>query len=142
MTSQRDHRPISKVIRHQPVTLQADATVREACATMHRERIGAIMVVDAEARLQGIFTGRDAVRLLAEGKNPARALLHEVMTRDPCCMPPTHSAIHALRLMSDGGFRHVPVVEDGRVVGLVSHGDFRHHELARLDEETGYWERL
>jgi CBS domain-containing protein len=55
---------------------------------------------------------------------------------------PTGSAIEALRLMSDGGFRHVPVVADGKVVGVVSHGDFRGLETARLDEETGLWERI
>jgi CBS domain-containing protein len=57
-------------------------------------------------------------------------------------MPPTDIAIEALRLMSDGGFRHVPIVAGGKVVGVVSHGDFRGLERARLDEETGLWARI
>jgi CBS domain-containing protein len=57
-------------------------------------------------------------------------------------MPPTNSAIDALRLMQDGGFRHVPVIADNKVVGVVSHGDFRGLERARLDEETDIWERI
>ena len=91
----------------------------------------------------GIFTGRDAVcRVLAEGKDPAETTLAEVMTVEPATMPPTSSAIDALRLMQDGGFRHVPVVAGHKVVGIVSHGDFRGLETARLDDETGLWERL
>ena len=94
-------------------------------------------------RLVGIFTGRDAVcRVLAEGKDPAETILADVMTSDPCTMPPTSSAIDALRVMQDGGFRHVPVVAGRKVVGIVSHGDFRGLETARLDDETGLWERL
>ena len=58
------------------------------------------------------------------------------MTRNPDHMPPTHNAMH------DGGFRHVPIVDHGRVVGITSIGDFRSHEHARHDEETGFWERL
>ncbi|HWA81648.1 MAG TPA: CBS domain-containing protein [Acetobacteraceae bacterium] len=57
-------------------------------------------------------------------------------------MPPGSTAIDALRLMQDGGFRHMPVVADGVVVGIVSRGDFRGLELDRLDEETGIWERI
>ncbi len=64
------------------------------------------------------------------------------MTRHPEHMPPTHTAVDALRLMHDGGFRHVPVVAGGRVVGIVSAVDFRSMEHDRLDEETGFWERI
>jgi CBS domain-containing protein len=64
------------------------------------------------------------------------------MTKDPEHLPPRHTAIHALRLMRDGGFRHVPVVHEGVVIGIVSRGDFRGLEQDRLDEETGIWERM
>ena len=136
------HRRMSEVIRRKPVTLPATATVQEACQQMHEHRIGAILVVDPNAHLEGIFTGRDAVRLLAEGRNPAHTHLHMVMTHKPEHTPPHTTAIEVLRLMHDGGFRHVPVVEGGRVVGIVSHGDFRSVEHSRLDEETGVWERI
>ena len=136
------NRRMSDVIRRNPVTLPPSATVQQACHDMHAHRVGAIVVVDSERRLLGIFSGRDVVRLLAEGRNPAHTHLDAVMTRDPAHLPPGHHAVEALRLMQDGGFRHVPVVENGCVVGVVSHGDFRHFEHARLDEETGIWERL
>lgn len=136
-------RQMSEIVRDQkPLILSPRATVKHACQRMRDRRVGAVLVTDKE-RLVGIFTGRDAVcRVLAEGKDPAETALAEVMTRDPKTMPPSNKAIEALRLMHDGGFRHVPVVADGVVVGIVSHGDFRGLETARLDEETGLWERI
>lgn len=135
---------MSEIVRdQQPVTISARSTVKHACEKMRERRVGAVLVTDKDNHLLGIFTGRDAVcRVLAEGKDPAKTTLSEVMTRDPCTMPPAQSAIEALRLMRDGGFRHVPVVANNKVVGVVSHGDFRGLETARLDEETGLWERM
>ena len=110
---------------------------------MHERRIGAVLVTDEQERLLGIFTGRDAVRVLAEARNPAQVVLQDVMTRNPATLPPEKTAIEALRLMQDGGFRHVPVVrEDGTLVGIVSRFDFQGLEQDRLDQETGYWERI
>ena len=132
------------IVRDQkPVTLPPTATVREACRRMSERRVGAVLVTEEGGRLVGIFTGRDAIcRVLAEGKSAARTHLADVMTPKPHCMPPGRTAIEALRLMQDGGFRHVPVTERGRVVGIVSRGDFRGMEQARLDEETHMFERL
>jgi CBS domain-containing protein len=99
--------------------------------------------VEGDRRLVGIFTGRDAVgRVLAEGKNSATTTLAEVMTRNPDTIPPRQTAIEALRAMQDGGYRHLPVIDDGKVVGVISRGDFRGLEQDRLDEETGLWERI
>lgn len=138
------NRPISEIVRSQkPLTLSPGATVKEACRLMRERRVGAVLVTEGERKLVGIFTGRDAVcRVLAEGKDPAKTSLAEVMTRDPDCMPPDEHAVEALRLMQDAGYRHMPVVARGKVVGIVSRGDFRGLEQARLDEETGYWERI
>ena len=57
-------------------------------------------------------------------------------------MPPGKTAIETLRLMEDGHYRHLPIVDDGKVVGIVSRFDFSGLELDRLDEETGLWERI
>jgi CBS domain-containing protein len=81
-------------------------------------------------------------RVLAEGKSAARTKLAEVMTSAPATIPSGKTAIEALRLMEDGRYRHVPIVEDGKVVGIVSRFDFSGLELDRLDEETGLWERI
>ena len=137
-------RKMADMVRNQdPVTLPPDATVKDACQRMRDRRIGAVLIIEADRRLVGIFTGRDAVhRVLAEGKNAARTILAEVMTRDPDTMPPGNRAIEALRRMEDGRFRHLPIVDDGKVVGIVSRFDFSGIELDRLDEETGLWERI
>lgn len=132
------------IVRDQkPLTLRPDATVKEACAAMNERRVGAVLVTDGDDHLIGIFTGRDAVcRVLAKGKSAAKTKLSDVMTSNPCCMPPGRSAIDALRLMQDGGFRHIPITDGERLVGIVSRGDFRGLEKARLDDETRMFERL
>jgi CBS domain-containing protein len=78
------NRQMSEIIRRQkPTTLRPTATVREACQTIHERRIGAVLVTDEQDWLLGIFTGRDAVRVLAEARDPVRTVLKDVMTRNP-----------------------------------------------------------
>lgn len=137
------YRTMDEIIRNQrPVTMTATASVREACVEMNRRKVGAVLVTDAKGGLAGIFTGRDLLRIVAAGKDPGETTLRVSMTREPQTMPPGRTAIDALRVMRDGGFRHIPVVDDGKVVGIVSRGDFRGLEHDRLDVETGYWETM
>ena len=137
------NREMAEIIRNQqPVILSPDTTVCEACRQMNDQRIGAIVIVSDSGSLLGIFTGRDAVRQLAEGADPHVARLKDAMTPNPETMTPHSTAIEALRLMRDGGFRHLPIVDNGVVMGIVSRGDFRGLERDRLDEETGLWERI
>lgn len=138
------NRPLADLVRHHdPVTLFPDATVQEACARMRDRAVGCVLVVEGDGRLIGIFTGRDAVcRIGAESRDARTTPLRAAMTAGPACLPPGADAMDALRLMQDGGFRHVPLVEGGRVVGVVSRGDFRAVEHRRLDAETGLWERI
>jgi len=137
-------RRMSDIVRHQnPLILRPTATVKHACECMRERRVGAVLVANDDRRLLGIFTGRDAVcRMLAEGKGAGATVLSEVMTRNPDTLPPKTTAIEALRMMQDGGYRHLPVIDAGRIVGVVSKGDFRGVEQDRLDEETGIWERI
>jgi CBS domain-containing protein len=115
-------RKISDIVRNQdPVTLPPSATVKEACRCMRERRVGAVLVTEDDHRLVGIFAGRDGVhRVLAEGKSAARTTLAKIMTPDPNTMPPGKTAIEALRLMEDGRYRHLPIVDNGKVVGIVS----------------------
>ena len=137
-------RQMGEIVRDQnPVTLPPGATVQDACRRMRDARCGAVLVCDEGKRLLGIFTGRDAVcRVLSEGRSPGETPLREVMTCDPVTMPPDHLAIEALRMMQDGGFRHLPIVAENKIVGIAAHGDFRGLERARLEDETGLWERI
>jgi CBS domain-containing protein len=137
------NRFMAEIIRNQvPLTMPPDTTVREACKAMDERKVGAVLVTAPDSALLGIFTGRDAVRVLGHGKDPGKARLRDVMTHKPEIMKPRSTAIEALRLMRDGGFRHLPVVDEGIVIGIVSRGDFRGLEHDRLDEETGLWERI
>lgn len=110
---------------------------------MSDRHVGAVLVTEKHGRLVGIFTGRDAVhRVLAAGKSAAKTRLRDVMTATPTTMSPDKTVIDALRLMWDGGFRHVPVTEDDKLVGVVSRGDFKGLEQSRLEDERELWERL
>ena len=123
-------RTIRQIIEGQePVTAPAEMTVREAARLMKDRNIGALMVVEAE-RLVGVFTERDALfRVLADGLDAAQTRLAQVMTRNPQTISANSGFTVALQMMHDGRYRHLPVVEDGRVVGIVSVRDALGPEL-------------
>ena len=130
-------------LQHRPITMNEAARVVEACDQMRARGARSVLVTGDTGRLVGIFTGRDAVcRVLAQRRDPHSTRLAEVMTRDPTTMLPDQTAFDALRIMTDGGFRHVPLVRNGGIVGLVSRGDFRGLELNPDDEECDLWEHL
>ena len=137
------NRKLTTIVREQkPVMLPADATIQEACRNMSNRGVGSVLVVDGKQRLIGIFTGRDAVRALALGLDGGGTPLARVMTKDPETITPTSSALDALRMMWGGGYRHLPVVSDGRIFGVVSRGDFKGIEIDRLDLEQHLWETI
>lgn len=136
------NRRLGYITRYQnPLLMRATESVQAACKAMREKHVGSVLVVDEHERLLGIFTGRDALRLLAGGKGSGTTLEH-AMTASPVTVSPEQKAIDALRLMSDGDFRHIPVVERGRVVGVVSRTDFKGEELERLEEEETLAERI
>jgi CBS domain-containing protein len=139
-----DMRHLSDIIVDQtPLALPATAEVQAACQLMRDRRAGSVLVCDDTGRLLGIFTGRDAVcRVLATGRSAAETQLSEVMTANPATMSPEQNAVDAMRLMWDGGFRHLPLVKGGEVVGVVSRGDFKGYELQRHDAERELWEHM
>jgi CBS domain-containing protein len=135
------NRKLADIVRDQkPLVLVERATVQEACRCMWERRAGSVLVVDGQQRLAGIFTGRDAVRTLAEGKDGTVTILAHAMTPDPVTIAPDSRAIDALRTMSDRGFRHLPIVESGRIWGVVSRSDLKGMEIDRLDEDNHLWE--
>jgi CBS domain-containing protein len=95
-------------------------TVSKAAELMATNNVGAVMVVDNE-RLIGIFTERDAVfRVIARGRDARTTQLADVMTVDPRTVDPNKSFGFALLMMHENGFRHVPVIENGKPIGIVS----------------------
>jgi CBS domain-containing protein len=138
------NRKLAAIIDGQDALIVApEHTIQETCRRMWARRVGAAMVADRAQRLIGIFTGRDAVRALAEGRDPSVTPLSAVMTREPHTLTPDRTALDALREISDGGFRHVPVVTaGGLVLGIVSRGDFKGLELDQLETEDGLWAQV
>ena len=136
-------RIIPDVIRgRQVVYLGGQATARQAAKLMRKHNVGAVLIIEDEA-LKGILTVNDMTyRVIAEGLDPDKTLLGEIMTPDPDTVSSDTTAIEALRLMQDGDYRHLPIVDGGRVSGLVSRRDFHGLEKARLDDETALWERI
>lgn len=137
------NRNISFIVKDQdPLMMEPGDTLQQACACMYGRRVGAVLVSE-HGTLVGIVTGRDIVHALADGRNGVDTPLAKVMTSAPDTITPHATAIDALRMMSDGGYRHLPVVAaDGRVIGIVSRGDFKGLELDRLEDETSLWERI
>jgi CBS domain-containing protein len=123
--------------------LPPTATVRTAARQMQRRHVGAVLVTDEGDRLCGIFTERDVVhRVVAAGRDPDRTRLAAVMTANPSPISPDATALEALRQMHDGGYRHLPIVKDDRLVGIVSRRDFYGLEKARINEEEELWQRI
>jgi CBS domain-containing protein len=106
--------------RRKFVTVPPTASVREASEIMARKQVGAVLIVEDE-RLLGIFSERDAVfRVIARGLDPATTRLLQVMTPEPKTIKPNNTFGYAMTLMHENGFRHLPVVDDGKPIGIVS----------------------
>ena len=120
------NRKLAHIVTEQsPLVLRAEATLRQACRGMRERLAGSVLVIDGKQHLIGIFTGRDAVRLLSKGKDAVNIPLARAMTHNPVTLPPKSRAIDAVRAMTEGGFRHVPVTEDGIIKGVVSRSDLK-----------------
>ena len=133
------NRPIRTVIGNQQVlTVEGTSTVTQAARVMREHKTGAVLVCES-GRLVGVFTERDALfRVTAEERDPHTTRVSEVMTADPQTISPDKPLGHALHMMYEGGFRNVPVVENGRPIGMVSARDALGPELkafvAEMDE--------
>jgi CBS domain-containing protein len=112
-----------------------DTTVLAAAKLMAKRKVGAVMVVENH-KLVGIFTERDLVRVIAKGRDVQATELAEVMTTLPQSVGPDMSFGYALLLMHENGFRHVPVVEHGKVIGIVSARDALDPKMEELLVES------
>src|SRR3954447_1488764 len=101
------------------LTVPAETSLREAARVMRDRNVGAAVVVDG-ARIAGIFTERDLLRAVADGEQPDEGRVKSYMTHDPMTLPSDHAPSEAAQIMSERRFRHIPVVDDGRLVGIVS----------------------
>ena len=100
------------------LTVEPDARLSDAARRMAQRGVGAVLVLEGE-RLTGILTERDLLKAVAAGFTD-EARVSEWMTKQPETVEPDESTDHAASLMIHGGFRHLPVVEGGRAIGILS----------------------
>ena len=119
------------------ITMEPGRTLAEAARLLSERRIGAVVVCDPGEPVAGILSERDIVRAVAgRGAGALQEPVASYMTREVVTCT-AHSAIDDLmEVMTDGKFRHVPVVEDGRLAGIVSIGDIVKHRLAEVEAES------
>jgi CBS domain-containing protein len=128
---------ICDLIKNQD-TYQADMgqTVLETVRAMVERNIGAVPVLH-NGKLVGIFSERDLLaRVVAEGHDPRSTCLAEVMTEDPLTVNPTEELENCMALMRRHSFRHLPVCQEGQLVGIVSLRDILLHDLNEKDDEV------
>ena len=137
------NRQVASIIENQIVTTaKSTDTVRSAAERMCERRIGAILVVDGE-QLVGIFTERDALnRVIAANRDPATTRLSEVMTADPQSITPDAPFRNALHLMYENGYRHVPVTDNGRPLGMVSARDALGPDMLEFESDLELRENI
>ena len=136
-------RSIRRLIENRKlVSATEQTTVTEAAKLMKTAKVGAVLVLKKD-QLAGIFTERDAIsRVVAEGLDPAHTKLARVMTHDPYTIELDKPFAHALILMREHGFRHVPVVDQGRPVGVVSVRDALGAEMQELEADIRQREHI
>ncbi len=106
------------------VTVSPDSTILEALSIMKAESIGAVLVVDDAGEIAGILSERDYARkVVLDGKSSKDTAVSEIMTTKLAVIGPDNTVEEAMALMSEKRCRHLPVLEDGRLCGVISIGD-------------------
>ena len=119
------------------ISVQPHRTLAEAIRTLSEKRIGAVVVMGADGALIGILSERDIIRALgAQGGAALDSAVSSSMTSKVVTCRPQTSVDELMEIMTTGRFRHVPVVENGRVTGIVSIGDVVKHRVAAIEAES------
>ena len=119
------------------VTTTAETTVADAAATLAANKIGALVVIGAGGRLAGIVSERDIVRVVAQrGATALDDRLADVMTRNVVTCGESETVDQVMARMTRGRFRHLPVVEDGKLIGIISIGDVVKARIEQVEREA------
>jgi CBS domain-containing protein len=119
------------------VSTRADATIAEVASLLKARRIGAVVVTDAAGDLRGIISERDLARGLADhGAKLLDMRVSQLMTVDVVTCSPDDGIGQLMHTMTERRFRHLPVIEDGKLIGIISIGDVVKHRLQELEAET------
>lgn len=118
-------------------TARPDDTVQEIASRLAQRKIGAIVIVGDGGKVAGIISERDLIRVIAQhGSKALQMAVADVMTREVVVCTETTTVDEIMELMTQGRFRHLPVIEDGRLVGIVSIGDIVKHHIAEVELEV------
>ena len=117
-------------------TVQPHATVRDVVDTLAAKHIGAVVVADVEGRMHGIVSERDVVRAIAtHGCDALEDAVSGIMTKDVVAAKEDDGILDVVTRMSRGRFRHMPVIADGRIAGIISTGDAVKYRLEQMEQE-------
>jgi CBS domain-containing protein len=119
------------------VTTRPEARIAEVAKLLKARRIGAVVVTDAHGALCGIISERDLARGLADhGADLLQMRVSDLMTREVSTCSPEDGIDRLMQQMTEGRFRHLPVVQDGRMIGIISIGDVVKYRLQELENEA------
>lgn len=119
------------------ITIRPDVSLRDAVALLSQRRIGAVVVSGDGERVDGILSERDLVHALhSRGSALLDSQVQEIMTRDVITCAPDMALTQVMETMTRGRFRHLPVLENGKLVGIISIGDAVKSRLSELEGET------
>jgi CBS domain-containing protein len=119
------------------ITIEPTATIAAAAALLTEKRIGALVIVGAGGRVAGILSERDIVHTLAKrGRQALDEPLSQAMTREVATCGPDDEITSLMERMTDGKFRHMPVIDGGKLAGIVSIGDIVKQRVDEMERES------
>jgi CBS domain-containing protein len=128
---------ILKLKGRQVATAQPDATLLEIVTKLNQRRIGAMVIVGENGHVDGIVSERDIIRAIAKsGASALQQTVSEVMTQNVVSCSEKSAIDELMELMTEGRFRHLPVMEDGSLVGIISIGDVVKNHVAEVEMEV------
>ncbi len=122
---------------HDTITAQENALVSEIAETLAKNKIGAVVVCDGDKHIRGIVSERDVVRVVGtQGVSALELPISSIMTKEVMTCTDSDSANEVMARMNQGRFRHMPVVKDGKLTGVISIGDVVKFKIAQVEQEA------
>lgn len=122
---------------HETITARSDTVLSDVCETLAKYKIGAVVVCSPDRAIEGIVSERDIVRAIGtQGPSSLQLPVSSVMTREVVTCSETNSVNEVMARMTQGRFRHMPVVMDDKLVGVISIGDVVKHKIAQVELEA------
>ncbi|MET1410964.1 CBS domain-containing protein [Roseibium sp. HPY-6] len=122
---------------HETITASSETPLSDICETLAKNKIGAVVVCAGDKSIEGIVSERDVVRAIGtQGTSSLNLPVSSVMTKEVMTCEEHHSVNEVMARMTQGRFRHMPVVKDGKLTGVISIGDVVKHKIAQVELEA------